>query len=416
MQTLQGLSGLICLLLIALACSEARTAIRPRLLLTGLLCQLGLAILLLKLPGSEHLFLPLTWLVNALQQATAAGSAFVFGYLGGGAAPFNTRNPGNGFVLAFQALPLILVMSALSALLFHWKILPLLVNGFAWILGKTFGISGALGFCCAANVFVGMTEAPLLIRPWLTNMTRSELFAVMVTGMATIAGTVMVLYATFLGPVVPDALRHLLSASLISAPAALVIAHIMVPDHRINDQSAPPITTPLTDQGAMDAITRGTLDGLQLWLNVIAMLLVLVALVALLNMGLGWLPSINGEPLSLQQLLGWIMAPVVWLTGIPWQEAPAAGALMGVKTVLNELVAYLQLAALTDHDISERSRIIMTYNLCGFANFASLGILIGGLGAMAPERRPEIVELGMRSLLAGTLATLMTGAMVGLLI
>ena len=413
-EVLQPLLGLVLITALAWALSEDRRGVRPRLILAGIGLQILLALLLLKLPPAKQAFLALNDLVLALQRATQAGTELVFGFLGGGAAPFETVYPEHSFVLAFRALPLLLVISALSALLFHWRILPVLVRGFAWALRRTLGTGGPLGLAAAANVFVGMTEAPLLIRPYLAGLSRSALFGVMTCGMATVAGTVMVLYASILGPVIPDAMGHILTASLISAPAALMIAGVLVPDPTAIGDTPTPIAREA--RGAMDAITRGTLDAIPLWLNILAMLVVMVALVGLANELLGLLPSVSGEPLTAQRLLGWLMAPLVWLIGIPWYEATAAGALMGVKTVLNELVAYLELARLPEGTLSDRSQIIMTYALCGFANFGSLGILIGGLGAMAPERRLEIVALGMKSILAGTLATLMTGAVVGLLI
>jgi len=412
---LQGALGLAVLVGLAWLLSEDRRSVRPRLILAGLGIQLLLALLLLKLPPVKHLFLTLNDMVIGLQEATRAGTSFVFGYLGGGDAPFETVYPQNAFVLAFQALPLLLVISALSALLFHWRVLPVVVRGFAWLLRKTMGIGGALGLGAAANIFVGMTEAPLLIRPYLKAMSRSALFGLMTCGMATIAGTVMVLYASILGPVIEDAMGHILTASLISAPAALMIAGILVP-HRPDERADERIELRHDYGGSMDAVTRGTLDAIPLFLNIVAMLVVLVALVTIANQLLGLLPDAAGEPLTLQRLLGWVMAPVVWLIGIPWAEAPTAGALMGIKTVLNELLAYLELTGLPEGALSERSRLIMTYALCGFANFGSLGIMIGGLGAMAPERRREIVALGMKSILAGTLATLMTGAVVGVLV
>ena len=411
---LQPLLGLVLITALAWSLSEDRRAVRPRLILAGIALQFILGLLLLKLPPAKQAFLALNDLVLALQRATQAGTELVFGFLGGGASPFETLYPEHSFVLAFRALPLLLVISALSALLFHWRILPVLVRGFAWALRRTLGTGGPLGLAAAANVFVGMTEAPLLIRPYLAGLSRSALFGVMTCGMATVAGTVMVLYASILGPEIPDAMGHILTASLISAPAALMIAGILVPDSAPIDDAPPSIAR--ESRGAMDAITRGTLDAIPLWLNILAMLVVMVALVGVANELLGLLPAVAGEPLTAQRLLGWLMAPVVWLIGIPWSEATAAGALMGVKTVLNELVAYLELARLPEGTLSDRSQIIMTYALCGFANFGSLGIMIGGLGAMAPERRPEIVALGMKSILAGTLATLMTGAVVALLI
>ena len=411
---LQGLLGLALITALAWALSEDRRAVRPRLILAGLALQFTLAVLLLKLPPAQQAFLALNDLVLGLERATQAGTELVFGFLGGGAAPFETLYPEHSFVLAFRALPLLLVISALSALLFYWRILPVLVRGFAWVLRRTLGTGGPLGLSAAADVFVGMTEAPLLIRPYLQGLSRSALFGVMTCGMATVAGTVMVLYASILSPVIPDPMGHILTASLISTPAALMIAGILIPETADLDEGPAPIASEA--RGAMDAITRGTLDAIPLWLNILAMLVVMVALVGLTNQILGLLPPVAGEPLTAQRLLGWLMAPLVWLIGIPWSEATAAGALMGIKTVLNELVAYIELARLPEGTLSVRSELIMTYALCGFANFGSLGILIGGLGAMAPARRGEIVEMGMKSILAGTLATLMTGAVVGILI
>lgn len=414
MPILQSLFGLTVLVAVTWLLSESRRHVRPRHVAAGLGIQLVMAVLLLKVPFVHDLFVPLGDVVVALQRATEAGTAFVFGYLGGGGTPFDIHHPEHAFILAFQALPLVLVISALSALLFHWRILQPVIHAFSWVLQKSFGIGGALGFSTAANVFVGMTEAPLLIRPYLASLSRSELFAVMVGGMATVAGTVMVFYASLLAPVIPDAVGHILTASLLSAPAALMVARIMIPETTEVTEAEPRL--PVESESAMDAITRGTLDGLHLLLNIIAMLVVLVALVHLVNQAIALLPDVAGAPLSLERMLGWAMAPVVWLIGIPWEEAQTAGALMGVKTILNELLAYLQLAHLPEGSLSERSRLIMTYALCGFANFASIGIMIGGLGAMAPSRRGEIVALGFRSIVAGTLATLMTGAVVGLLL
>jgi CNT family concentrative nucleoside transporter len=426
--TLQGILGIVVLLGTAWLLSEDRRRVAPRLVLGGLALQLAVALLLLKLPGAPAVFAALNQVVLALQQATEAGTGFVFGHLGGGPAPYDLTHPEHSYVLAFRALPLVLVIGALSALLFHWRVLPLAVRGLAWLLRRSLGVGGALGLGAAANVFIGMVEAPLLVKPYLRRMGRDELFALMTTGMATIAGTVMILYATLLADAVPNALGHILTASLINAPAALVIAGILVP-------SAPGARQPAAETGAaetaataagaeearidiryasaMDAVTRGTLDAIPLVLNIAAMLVVMVALVSLANSLLGLLPDVAGDALTLQRLLGWLFAPVVWLIGIPWQEASAAGALMGIKTVLNELLAYAALADLPHGVLSERSRLIMTYALCGFANLGSLGIMIGGLGTLAPERRDEVVALGFKSILAGTMATLLTGAIVG---
>jgi len=413
MDHLQSLLGIICLTAFAWIISENRARNAWRVIAAGLAVQFALALILLKLPGAHEAFIWLNTGVLALQDATKAGTSFVFGYLGGSGLPFAEPYPGAAFVLAFQALPLILVTSALSALLFYWRILPIVVRGFAGILQRTMGVGGAVGVSAAANVFVGMIEAPLFVRPYLERLSRAEMFMIMTCGMATIAGTVMVLYASFLANVIPGAMGHIISASLISAPAAIMVAKLMVPDD--GEATGAEMSSPSPAHSSMDAITRGTLDGVGLLLNVIAMLIVLVALVSLANAILGLLPNVDGTPLALERILGWIMAPVVWLMGVPWTEAPTAGALMGTKTVLNELLAYLNLKALPADALSERSKLIMTYAMCGFANFGSLGIMLGGLTTMAPERRVEIVGLGMKSIVSGTVATCLTGAIVGLL-
>ncbi|MEW8702074.1 MAG: nucleoside transporter C-terminal domain-containing protein [Candidatus Thiodiazotropha sp.] len=412
MASLQGVSGLVLIPLLAWLISENRRAFNWRVPAAGLALQLILALLLLKLSLFQALFIQLNHALLMVQQATEAGTSFVFGYLGGAESPFLESNSGSSFILAFRALPLVLVISALSALLFYWRVLQRVVEFFSWLLRRSLGISGALGLGAAANVFVGMVESPLLIRPYLSRLTRSELFSLMTLGMATIAGTVLVLYASLLEGVVANPVGHLLTASLISAPAAIMISRLMIPE------TQPGTAGELTDiqsvNSSMEAITNGTLEGLKLLANIVALLLVLVALVSLLNQLLGLLPDIHDEPLSLQRLLGWLMAPLAWIMGIPWSEAVTAGSLLGTKTVLNELLAYLELARLPGEALGERSRLILTYALCGFANFGSLGIMLGGLGAMVPERRVEIVALGMKSIIAGTLATLLTGTVAGL--
>ncbi|MEE3093380.1 MAG: nucleoside transporter C-terminal domain-containing protein [Pseudomonadota bacterium] len=409
----QGLFGLAMFIAIAWACGENRRRLSWRIVGAGILIQFVLALLLIKLPPARLLFEWLGASVTALQNATRAGTSFVFGYLGGGPLPFEAVTPANAFVLAFQALPLILIISALTALLYYWRIVPGLVRVFSKVLERSMGICGASGIAAAANVFIGMIEAPLLIRPYLARLDRSDLFLVMSCGMATIAGTVLVLYAFILQNTIPDAAGHLLTASLMNAPAAIVMAKVMIPGPRVVDPEVAEIPRS-GDESAMDAIARGTIEGAGLLINVIAMLVVLVALVHLANAAIGLVPDVAGAPLSLQRVLGWIMAPLVWLAGIPWSEAVTAGGLMGIKTVLNELLAYVELAALPPETLSERSRLIMSYAICGFANLGSLGILIGGLATIVPERRAEIAGLGMRSILAGTLATLSTGAVVGI--
>jgi CNT family concentrative nucleoside transporter len=414
LQTLHQLTGIVLLLALCWLLSERRQAVRWHTVGAGLALGLLLAAALLHVPPLRALMDTLNDAANALQHATLAGSSFVFGFLGGGALPYAETVPGASFVLAFRALPLVLVISALSALLFHWRVLPLVVRGFAWALQRTLGIGGTVGVSAAANVFVGMVEAPLVVRPYLARLSRGELFMVMNCGMATIAGTVLVLYASILGPVLPDALSHLLVASIVATPLALAVAALMVPSELTDDAS---VVLARDDPNSLAAITRGTLEGLQLLLNIVALLLVFVALVALFNLMLGALPAVAGGPLSLERLLGWAFAPLAWLVGVPWTESTVAGALLGKKTVLNEFLAYLDLAALPADQLSARSRLLLTYALCGFANFGSLGIMLGGLNAMLPgERRAELAALGVKSVLAGLLTTCLTAALVGLLL
>ncbi len=411
---LQSGIGLFALLFLAWVMGERRREIAWRTVLAGTALTVLLAAILIKWPASQQFFLLLNQALQWLEQATRAGTTLVFGYLGGAPLPFDAKPGVSTFILGIHALPLVLVVSALSSLLFYWRVLPVVVHVLSRLLEKTMGIGGAVGLSTATNVFVGMVEAPLVIRPYLLRLKRSELFMVMTGGMAGVAGTVMVLYASVVGRVVPDAIGHILAASLISAPAALVVSALMLPS-RERPTPGTSLEAPAA-RGSMDAITRGTLDGLQLLLNIVALLIVLVALVTLANALIGLLPAVNGMPLTLERLLGWIMAPLTWLAGVPWAEAQTAGALMGSKTVLNELVAYLQLAQLPESALSERSRILMTYALCGFANFGSLGIMIGGLTAMVPERREEVVALGARSLISGTLSTLVAAAAVGMIL
>ncbi|WP_374443661.1 NupC/NupG family nucleoside CNT transporter [Stella sp.] len=410
----QSLLGVFLLAGLAWALGENRRHARIRPALAGIALQFALAVPLLWAPGARAAFAAIADGVLAIQAATRAGTTLVFGFLGGGPLPYQETAPGATFTLAFQALPIVLVFSALSALLFHWGIVPWVVRTLSRGLGRALGIGGAVSVSTAANVFVGMVEAPLLVRPYLARMRRSELFMVMVGGMASIAGTVFGLYGAILAPVLPEAFGHLLVASVVSAPAAITVARLMVPD------DGPPTPGDLDGveraSGGFEALVRGTADGVGLLLQIVALLIVMVALVALANQAAGLLPALDGRPLTLERAAGWVFAPVAWLMGIPWAEALVAGELLGIKTVLNEFLAYLRLAAIPAEDLSERSRLILLYALCGFANFASLGIMVAGLAAMAPGRRADIVGLGPRSIVAGTLATCMTGAVVGTLI
>lgn len=410
---LQSAFGVLAILALARLASGARARFPWRVAIAGLALQFALALALLKLPGFRALSLAFTEALGALERATQAGTGFVFGYLGGATPPFAVTDPPSTFVLAFRALPIVLVVSALSSLLFHWGVLPWIVRLFSRALQRALGIGGAVGLSAAADVFVGMVEAPLLVRPYLARMSRGELFSVMTCGMATIAGTVMALYASLLSGIVPDAIGHILTASLIATPGAILVAELMVPAG--GTSTSGDLASPARARSSMDAVTQGTLAGVELLIRIVAMLVVFVALASLANMLLDLLPDAAGAPLTLQRLLGWLMAPAVWLIGIPWNEAAAAGALMGTKTVLNELIAYVELARLPAGTLSERSRLLMTYALCGFANLGSLGILIGGLGAMAPERRDEIIALGPRAVVSGTLSTMLAAAVVGVL-
>ena len=413
MTTLQGIAGLIVFVGMAWMISENRGRVKIKTIVIGLGMQWVMAFLFLKVPLLGEGFAMLNQVVLALEQATRAGTSMVFGYLGGGALPFEETVSGASFILAFQALPLVLLMSALSSLLFYWGVLPRVVKTFSRILERLFGLGGAEGLGVSANIFVGMVESPLFIRPYVRSLTRSELFTLMTAGMATIAGTMMVLYANILGDVIPNVLGHILAASIISAPAAITVAKIMIPETR--PVTSGDLTEPDPAASSMDAVTRGTLQGVELLINIIAMLIVLVALVHLADTLLTLFPDVGNSPLTLQRILGWVMSPVVWLMGVPWAEAGIAGSLMGTKTIVNEFVAYLNLAGLPTDSLGPESRLIMLYALCGFANPGSLGIMIGGLGTMAPDRRGEIVSLGLRSIVAGTIATCMTGAIVGLI-
>jgi concentrative nucleoside transporter, CNT family len=415
MASLQSALGVAAIVAIAFMISENRRAVPWRSVIIGLALTFALALLMLKIPQTEVAFGWINRAVEAVAAATRAGTAFVFGYVGGGTLPFDPKTPGSDFILAFQALPVVLVMSVLSSLLFYWRILPPIVRGFSWALERTLDVGGAAGLSTAANIFVGQVEAPLFIRPYLDKLSRSEMFIVMTGGMAGIAGTVFVLYATILAKAIPNAAGHIAVCSVLGAPAAIVISLLMVPDPNRRHTGGRLDDVKQATSSTMDAIVQGTGAGLELLLNIVAMLIVFVALVYLANAVLGLLPDFLGSPVTLQRALGWIMAPVCWLMGIPWSQAVTAGGLMGIKTVLNELVAYLELAALPDGALDPRSRLIMLYAMCGFANFGSLGIMIAGLSTMCPPKRNEVVSLGIKSIVSGTLTTCLLGAIVGVL-
>ena len=413
----QALFGIGAFVIIAIFFSESRTLPGWRLLVAGLGLQFLFAFAVFNLNFLQQILSLINSGVNAVVKATEIGTLFVFGYLGGDPLnvdyPFSISEPGATLILAFRILPLILMFTVLSAILWHYRVLPTVIKGFSLVLRKSLKVSGAVGFSSAANIFIGMVESPALIRPYISVLTRSELFVVMSCGMATIAGSVMVFYSIILQGTLDDPLGHIITASVISAPAAIMIALIMVPEQAATVSEEVELSVEYTS--LMDAITKGAYDGVRLMVSVGAMLLVLVALVALLNSFFSLVPFPGEDPLTLQRLFGYMFAPLTWLMGIPWSEAQLAGALMGTKTVLNELLAFLALAELPGGSLSEKSTVIMTYALCGFANFGSLGIMIAGLTGMCPGRAIEIVELAPKSLISGTLATCMTGAIAGLL-
>ncbi|HEV7960651.1 MAG TPA: nucleoside transporter C-terminal domain-containing protein, partial [Rhizomicrobium sp.] len=377
----------------------------------ALLLQLAIALLLLKFPPARAVLLGLNHVVDALSQATTAGASFVFGYVGGGVTPFSVSNPRALTSFAFGVLPLVIVISALSALLWYWRILPLVVGGIAFVLRRVLGLGGATALASGATVFFGMIEAPLLVRPCLAKMTRTELFILFTVGLASVAGTMFVLYATVLKAVLPGALGHVLVASMMALPAAVMIARLMVPGDAVTEE----VPAQLGYRSSMDAVARGTEDGLKIYLQIMALLIVMVALISLADQILAVLPQIGGAPITLERILGFLFAPLAWLYGVPWREAGIAGSLLGTKTILNELVAYLQYAALPKGALDPRSGLIMVYALCGFANFGSVGILIAGMSALMPERRAEIVPLALRAMVSGTLASGLSASMIGLL-
>lgn len=405
--------GIIVLVFIAWLISENKKLVKIRHIIIGISLQMIFALLFFKIPVFQRVFVFLNKFVEVLDKATTEGTSVVFGFLGGGELPFAETYPGASFVFAFRAIPLVLVMSAISSLLLYWKITPFIIRSLSRFLQKTMGIGAAVGINTAANIFVGMIEAPLLIKPYVKKMTRSELFLLMTAGMATIAGTMLMLYASIVERAIPNSLGNILTASIISAPAAILISQVMIPETEKSTEGD--IVDTYKYKSSMEAISRGTLDGIQLYLNIIGMIIVLVALVSITNQILSILPFFK-EPITLQAILGYIFTPIMWLIGIPWEEAHKAGSLMGIKTILNELLAYIELSQVSPEALSERSRLILTYAMCGFANFGSLGIMIGGLYSIAPERSKEIAAMGPKSLISGTIATLMTGAIIAILI
>lgn len=408
---MQAVLGIVVLVAAAWLLSEARDAVRWRPVALGLALQLAVAALLLRVPWLSEQLLVVNELLYAVEAATMEGTRFLFGYLGGGPVPFEVTRENAVYLFAFRVLPQIIVFSVLVALLWYWRVLPLIVRGFGFVLRKALDVGGAVGTGAAAALFLGMAETPMVVRGYLTRFSRSELFTVMTAGMSTVSGSIMVLYANVLRGTLDGALLHILTASVINVIGAVYLSRLMIPP-----QEAPTGDAEHEDlhyAGVMDAITRGTSDGVNLAVNVAGMLIVLISLVALVNLLVGNV-EVGGAALSLERLMGWLFSPVAWLMGIPWSEAQAAGGLLGTKLILNELVAYVEFAELPEGMLSPASALIMTYGLCGFANFGSMGILLAGLSTLAPQRRREFLDLGPKSLVSGTLVCCVTGALVAL--
>jgi CNT family concentrative nucleoside transporter len=411
---LQITIGFIGLTLLAIPLSAKKSAINYRHILIAIGFQILLAFALIKVPLIIKIFSYLSEGVIALQAATTQGTTFVFGYLGGGDAPFMDGGSGSSLIFAFGILPLIIVMSCLTALLWFWKILPFIIRGFSKVFEKLFNIGGPIGLGATANIIMGQVEAPLLVRPYLSKMTKKELLILMTAGMSTVSGSIMIALVMMLQPQFVDVnlIQHLITASILSIPAAIMYANIMIPSNDATEFDADAV--PKIYESSMDAITRGTRDGLEIALNVGAILIAFIALVSLADSILGLLPVVGDAPLSLQRILGWIFAPIVWLMGVPWEESIEAGKLLGIKTALNEFVAYAQLAVIEDGLLSDRTKLITLYGLCGFANFSSVGILVSGIGAMSPERKKDLIDISIKALVGATLASCMTGLVIGI--
>lgn len=409
----RGLAGAFVILFIAWLLSENRRIVPWRLGAAALALQIGLIALVSLAPGVRTSLSGIDRAMDVLTAATTEGTRFTFGYLGGGPQPFEVKDASNLLVLAFQILPLMIVISALSAVLWHWRVLAALCRLFGFLFERTLGLGGPVALSTAANIFLGMIESPLVIRPHLPHLTRSEMFVVMTTGMATVAGTVMAIYAVLLRPTLPDSALHVLVASLMAAPGSVLVARLMVPETGQATAGAAGDVGELHYGSTVQAFAQGVDEGMRVFLSVIGMLIASTAIVALANAALGAAPDLFGAPVSIERICGWVLAPLAWIMGVPWAECGQAGSLMGIKAALNELVAYVRLGAIPAEAMSERTRLILTYALCGFANFAGAAIMVGGLSAVCPERKAEIGALGFKSILSGILTTSITGALAG---
>ena len=412
-QAIIGFIGLVC---IAIPFSNNKSSINFKHIFAAIILQILLAFALVKIPFIVQIFAYLSDGVSALQTATQEGAEFVFGYLSNNSmSPFENSGTGNSMIFAFQILPLIIVISALSALLWFWNVLPLIIRAISKIFEKLFNIGGPIGLGATANIIMGQVEAPLLVKPYLSRMTEKELLILMTAGMSTVSGSIMIALVSMLAPQYPDTnlIQHLVSASILSIPAAIMYANIMIPSNEVTNFDG--ASVPKVYDSSMDAITRGTKDGLDICLNVAAILIAFIALVSLLNSILsicgGW---IGISDLSLQLILGYIFFPIVWLMGVPLSETLASAELLGLKTALNEFVAYGALANIEPGVLSDRSKLITLYALCGFANFSSVGILVSGISAMAPERKNDLIKVSLKALVGATLASCMTGLVIGI--
>ena len=405
--------GFIGLVALAIPFSDNFKTINYRYVLYGILAQIILAVILLKLPFVVSFFEILGNGVVILQQATQEGANFVFGY-----PPTDSSTPYRSLLetFAFGVLPYIIVMACISAILWYWGVLPFIVNLISRACQKLFNIGGPVGLGAAANIFVGQVEAPLLIRPYVSKLSNKELLILMTAGMATVAGSVMVALIAILESsfINQNLIQHFITASVLSVPAAIMYANIMIPSNTITDFDENKV--PKVYNSTMDAVTRGSSDGASIAFSVGTILIAVIALVFIANSILGFLSSQFGFDLSIEIILGYLFAPIAWLMGIPWDEAIIAGELLGIKTTLNEFVAYPGLAALDNGELSERSKLITFYSLCGFANLSSVGILISGITAMAPERKDDLIKVSLKALVGATLASCMTGLIVGIFI
>ena len=411
---IQSLIGIVVLILIALPFSESIQEIKVKFIIYALLIQTSLAFILLEIPFISSFFDVMSIAVESLRLSAIEGSSFVFGYLGGGEAPFEVSNNQNLPIFAFTFLPMLIFLSALSALLWHWKILPFLIKLLAKLFEKPLDAKGPIGLAATANIFLGQLEAPLLIKPYLNKMNQRDLLIIMTVGMSTIAGSVMVLYITWLDDKFSGVIGHFLTASILSVPAAIMFSNILIPSAQTELKTAKEDLKMY--ESSMDAISVGTKDGLNMFLSVIASLIVFLSLVALADFMLGIIPNVYGEPLSLQRIAAFIFAPIAWLMGIPFSEIIPAGNLLGTKTIFNELIAFNDLRDLDTNILSERSQLIMLYGICGFANISSVVILLGGLSAICPDIRGTLLKIAFRALFAATLASCLTGTVVSLFI